>query len=318
MNKMTFSAAVLGMVVSAGAATAQETVMIGEPSWPGARIMANLIGQVIETRLGGEVGYAPGANAVIFAAMDGGRGDIDVHPDVWLPNQQSFVDEYNETVTLSEGSYEGSSGICVPTYMAEEHNIRTIYDLATPAAQELFDSDGDGMGEVWVGASGWASTNTFSVRVRDYGISTFLTPTTEDETVFYSRLRDLIEAQEGAAFYCYAPHYVHALYDVTMLEEPPYDEAMYTMVAADQSANWFEESSIMTGEPVKTIRVAFSNSLFDRNPAAAAFLQAVDMDAAELSELTYQVVENGVETEVAVAAWMEENGDMIDGWLGLN
>lgn len=94
MTKLTLGAAILGMALSAGAASAQETVMIGEPSWPGARIMANLIGQVIETRLGGEVGYAPGANAVIFAAMDGGRGDIDVHPDVWLPNQQSFVDQY--------------------------------------------------------------------------------------------------------------------------------------------------------------------------------------------------------------------------------
>lgn len=318
MKKLTLSATALGLVLSAGAASAQETVMIGEPSWPGARIMANLIGQVIETRLGGEVGYAPGANAVIFAAMDGGRGDIDVHPDVWLPNQQSFVDQYGENVTLSEGSYEGSAGFCVPTYMAEEHNIQSIYDLATPEAQALFDSDGDGMGEIWVGASGWASTNTFSVRVRDYGIGTFLTPTTEDETVFYSRLRDLIENQEGAVFYCYAPHYVHALYDVTMLEEPPYDEALYTMVAADQSANWFEESSIMTGEPVKTIRVAFSNSLFDRNPAAASFLAAIDMEAGELSELTYEVVEQGVEIDVAVAAWMADNGDMIDGWLGLN
>jgi len=181
-----------------------------------------------------------------------------------------------------------------------------------------FGSDGEVVGEGWVGASGWGWTNTFAGRVRDYGIDTCLTPTTEDETVFYSRLRDLIEAQEGAAFYCYAPHYVHALYDVTMLEEPPYDPELYTMVAADQSANWFEESSIQTGEPVKTVRVAFSNSLFDRNPAAAAFLAAIDMEAGELSELTFQVVENGVEIDVAVAAWIEENGDMIDGWLGLN
>ena len=318
MKKLTLSIAALGLALSAGAATAQETVMIGEPSWPGARIMANLIGQVIETRLGGEVGYAPGANAVIFAAMDGGRGDIDVHPDVWLPNQQSFVDQYGANVTLSEGSYEGRSGFCVPTYMAEEHNIRTVFDLATPEAQALFDSDGDGMGEIWVGASGWASTNVHQVKVRDYGIGTFLTPTTEDETVFYSRLRDLIENEEGAVFYCYRPHYVHALYDVTMIEEPAYDDALYNMVSADESANWFEESSIMTGDEVKTVRVAFSNSLFERNPAAAAFLQAIDMDAGELSALTYEVIEQGVEIDVAVAAWIDANGEMVDGWLGLN
>ena len=105
------------LVMMTGGALAQSKVMIGEPSWPGAKIMANVIGQVITKRLGGEVGYAPGANAVIFAAMDGGRGDIDVHPDVWLPNQASFTDEYVDqkgTVALSEGSYEGRSGFCTP------------------------------------------------------------------------------------------------------------------------------------------------------------------------------------------------------------
>lgn len=318
MKKLTLGAVALGMAMTAGTANAQETVMIGEPSWPGAHIMANLIGQVIETRLGGEVGYAPGANAVIFAAMHGGRGDIDVHPDVWLPNQQSFVDEYGENVTLSDGSYEGRAGFCVPTYMAEEHNIRTIYDLATPEAQALFDSDGDGMGEIWVGASGWASTSTHQVKVRDYGIETFLTPTTEDETVYYSRLRGLIENREGAVFYCYSPHYVHALYDVMMIEEPEYDAELFNMVRPDASANWFEESSVTVGDEVKTVRVAFSNSLLERNPAAAAFLQAIDMDADELSALTFQVVESGEEIPAAVSAWIEANTGVIDGWLGLN
>jgi glycine betaine/proline transport system substrate-binding protein len=33
----------------------------------------------------------PGNNATIFQAMDQGKGDIDVHPDVWLPNQESFT-----------------------------------------------------------------------------------------------------------------------------------------------------------------------------------------------------------------------------------
>ncbi|MEX0349249.1 MAG: glycine betaine ABC transporter substrate-binding protein [Paracoccaceae bacterium] len=313
--------ATLALAIVATGAMAQDKVMVGEPSWPGAKIMSRVIGQVIENRLGGEVGYAPGANAVIFAAMDGGRGDIDVHPDVWLPNQSSFTDEYVDqkgTVALSEGSYEGRAGICVPNYMVDEHNIKSIYDLATPAAQELFDSDGDGMGEVWVGASGWASTNTFKVRVRDYGIETFLAPTTEDETVFYSRLKDLIDQQKGAAFYCYAPHYVHALYDVTILEEPEHDAATYKMVQPDQDADWYNKSTVSTGEPVKTVTVAHSKSLEERNPAAASFLANIDMDAGQLSALTYEVVVKGREIDEVVTEWIGNNGDIVDGWLGLN
>ncbi|MBY6068857.1 glycine/betaine ABC transporter substrate-binding protein [Leisingera aquaemixtae] len=321
MKHLAFATAIAALgAAGATTATAQEKVMVGEPSWPGAKIMSRIIGQVIETRLGSEAGYAPGANAVIFASMDGGRGDIDVHPDVWLPNQASFTDEYvgqKGTVALSSGSYEGRAGICVPNYMVEKHGIKSIFDLATPEAQALFDSDGDGMGEVWVGASGWASTNTFKVRVRDYGIETFLTPTTEDETVFYSRLKDLVDQEKGAAFYCYAPHYVHALYDVTILEEPEHDAATYKMVQPDQDADWYNNSHISTGEPVKTVTVAYSSSLKDRNPAAASFLSSIDMSADALSELTYEVVVKGNEIDAVVASWIADNGDTVDTWLGL-
>jgi len=321
MKKLSLLAAAAALVLASNGAFAQSKVVVGEPSWPGAKIMANIIGQIITDRLGGEAGYAPGANAVIFAAMDGGRGDIDVHPDVWLPNQKSFTDEYVDgkgTVGLSEGSYEGRSGFCTPTYMAEEHGIRSVFDLGTPAAQELFDADGDGEGEIWVGASGWASTNVHIVKVRDYGIEPFLAPATEDETVFYSRLKDLIAEKKGVVFYCYKPHYVHALYDVAILEEPDYDPAQYTIVQPDQDADWYNKSKILTGDQVKTIRVAHSRSLVERAPAVAAFLTSIDMSADELSKLTYEVVVQGQEIEPVVAAWIAANGDMVDGWLGLN
>lgn len=312
------SSVALSLVASA--ALAEEKVTVGEPSWPGAKIMSRIIGQVIETRLGGEADYAPGANAVIFAAMDGGRGDIDVHPDVWLPNQSSFTDEYVDqkgTVALSSGNYEGRAGFCTPTYMAQKHGIQSIYDLATPMAQELYDSDGDGMGEVWVGAAGWASTNVHKVKVRDYGIETFLAPSTEDETVFYSRLKDAIEQEKGVVFYCYSPHYVHALYDITMIEEPEHDPDAYTIVQPDQDADWYNKSSISTGDKVKTVTVAYSKSLETRNPAAAAFLSSIDMDAQSLSQLTYQVVIEGKELETVVSQWLADNSDSVDTWLGL-
>ena len=73
-----------------------EDVKIGVPSWTGAQAMAHLLGAVVEMRIGGTVDYVPGNNATIFQGMDQGKGDIDVHPDVWLPNQESFTKKYVE------------------------------------------------------------------------------------------------------------------------------------------------------------------------------------------------------------------------------
>jgi len=301
-------------------AASLDKVVIGQPSWPGAQIISHVLAEVISTDLGGETDFAPGANAVIFEAMDGGRGDIDVHPDVWLPNQASFTDEYVDakgTVALSDGSYAGQTGFCVPTYVAEQ-GVTSVFDLATPEAQELFDTDGDGQGEIWVGATGWASTNVHLVKARDYGIDSFLEPGTEDEAVFYGRLESLIEAEEAAVFYCYSPHYVHALHDVTMLEEPEYDEANYTIVQPDESDAWFEESSISSGDQVKTVRIAYSRSLEERAPAVAELLSRVDLDQDAVSDMTYQVSVLERDMAEVAAEWVAANRGQVDGWLGLS
>ena len=188
--------------------------------------------------------WVPAKNPAIYAGMDAGKGGIDVHPDVWLPNQKSFTDEFvdkKKTVALSEGYYEGRTGFCIPTATAKEHGIRSVYDLATPEAQKVFDGDGDGEGEIWVGASGWASAKINQVKVRDYGIGDFLTPTTEDEAVFYAKMAAAVKDGEGVAFYCYSPHYVHKLHDVTMIEEPQHDKSKYVMVQPNEGPGLVHE-----------------------------------------------------------------------------
>ncbi|MEM9550814.1 MAG: glycine betaine ABC transporter substrate-binding protein, partial [Pseudomonadota bacterium] len=92
----------------------------------------------------------------------------------------------------------------------------------------------------------------------------------------------------------------------------------YRIVTADQDADWFNKSSITTGDLVKTVTVAYSKSLEDRNPAAASFLSQIDMNAGELSKLTFEVVVQGNQIDEVVADWIGANTTIVDGWLGLN
>ena len=299
---------------------AAEKIVIGDPGWPGAKIIANVIKTVITDKLGGEAELVPAKNPAIYAGMDAGKGGIDVHPDVWLPNQQSFTDEYVEkkkTVALSSGSYEGRTGFCAPTAAVKSHGIKSVYDLATPKARKLFDSDGDGRGEIWVGASGWASTKINTVKVRDYGIGDFLEPTTEDEAVFYAKMAAAVKKGEGVVFYCYSPHYVHKLHDVTMIEEPEHNSDDYVIVQPNEDPDWFAKSKITTGDQVKTVRVAYSRSLERRAPAVARFLRNIDLDAGAVSAMTHAVsVEKQDPSQVALD-WVGANTAIVDSWLGL-
>ncbi|MEM9583004.1 MAG: glycine betaine ABC transporter substrate-binding protein [Pseudomonadota bacterium] len=317
LKSLSFAAAVS---VTALPAFAAEEVKIGLPSWTGAQAIGHLLGEIVTSRIGGAVEYVPGNNATIFQAMDQGKGDIDVHPDVWLPNQESFTKKYVDgagTVTLSSNPYEGNQGFCVSQDFAKANSITDIADLGRPDVAALMDSDGNGKGEMWIGAPGWASANVNEVKTRDYGLLDFIEPIRAEESVKTARIKDSIAKGEGYAFYCYKPHAVWFMFDVEMLSEPTYDPAKYVMVQPSDDADWYEKSSVATKDALKEVQIAWSNSLADRSPAIAEFFANFSVTADDVSGLAYEISANGVEPADAAKAWIEANSDRVDAMLGL-
>lgn len=317
MNRLGVFAAVSLFAMPAFAA---EEVKIGLPSWTGAQAIGHVLGEIVTSRIGGQVDYVTGNNATIFQAMDQGKGDIDVHPDVWLPNQQSFTDKYVKeagTVTLSSNPYEGNQGFCVSKDFASANNITDIADLGRPDVAALMDSDGNGKGEMWIGAPGWASANVNEVKTRDYGLLDFIEPIRAEESVKTARIKDSIAKGEGYAFYCYKPHAVWFMFDVEMLTEPTFDEAKYKMIQPSDDADWYEKSSVATKDALKDVQIAWSNSLEERSPAIAEFFANFQLTADDVSGLAFEISANGKDPADVAKEWVEANSDRVDAMLGL-
>ena len=301
-------------------AFAAEEVKIGVPSWTGAQAIAYLLGEIVETRIGGTVEYVPGNNATIFQAMDQGKGDIDVHPDVWLPNQESFTKKYVDeagTVTLSSNPYQGNQGFCVTEDFGTANDITDIADLGRPDVASMRDSDGNGLGEMWIGAPGWASANVNEVKTRDYGLLDFVEPIRAEESVKTARIKDSIAKGEGYAFYCYKPHAVWFMFDVRMLTEPTFDPAKYIMVQPSDDADWYDKSMVATKDALKDVQIAWSNSLVDRSPAIADFFTNFGLTADDVSQLAFEISANGRDPADVAEEWVNANADRVDAWLGL-
>ncbi|MDP6190426.1 MAG: glycine betaine ABC transporter substrate-binding protein [Gammaproteobacteria bacterium] len=317
LKSFTIAAAVS---LCASPALAGEKVNIGVPSWTGAQAIAHLLAAVVEMRIGGEAEMVPGNNATIFQAMDQGKGDIDVHPDVWLPNQESFTKKYVDgagTVTLSSNYYEGNQGFCVSKNFSEANNITDIADLGRPDVAAQMDSDGNGRGEMWIGAPGWASANVNEVKARDYGLLDFIEPIRAEESVKTARVKDSINKNEGYAFYCYKPHAIWYMFDVKMLTEPTYDPAKYVMVQPSDDADWYSKSSVATKDALKNVQIAWSNSLADRSPAIMEIFERFALTADDVSGFAYEISGNGRDPADVAQEWVENNPDRVDAWLGL-
>lgn len=320
MRKSLTAIGMIATLALAAPAMAAEKVAIGVPSWTGAQAIAHLLKEVVETRIGGEVTLVPGNNATIFQAMGQGKGDIDVHPDVWLPNQESFTNKYvrdEGTVVLSSNPYEGNQGFCVAKDFGEANAITDIADLGRPDVATLMDSDGDGKGEMWIGAPGWASANVNEVKVRDYGLLDFIEPVRAEESVKTARIKDALAKGEGYAFYCYKPHAVWFMFDVYMLTEPTFEEAKYKMIQPSDSPNWYDESFVATKDALKDVQIAWSATLPGRSPAIAEFFSRFQLTADDVSGFAFEISGNGRDPADVAAEWVAANSDRVDGWLGL-
>jgi len=307
------------ITAASSAAMAAEKVNIGAPAWTGAQAIAHLIKEVVESRIGGEANLVPGNNASIFQAMDQGKGDIDVHPDVWLPNQQSFTKKYVDgagTVELSSKPYEGKQSFCVTKAFSEKNKVTSIFDLARPEVAKLMDSDGNGKGEIWIGAPGWASANVNEVKVRDYGLMPFMEPVRAAQAVMTATVGSSIKKGIGYAFYCYSPHAIWFQYDIVRLQEPAFDPAKYKAIQPSDDPDWFAKSKVMTEDALKKVQIAYSKSLKERSPAIAELLANIQLDGETVSDFAFQI-EGGKDAATVAKEWVAKNSKRVDGWLGL-
>ena len=302
---------------------AAETVKIGDPGWPGAKAIAHLLQAVVNDKIGGKAEIVTGNNAAIYGAIDRDKGEIQAHPDIWLPNQEGFTKKLvkgsgSGKLVMSSKAYEGNQGYCVSKNFAKKFNITSIFDLGRPEVVKAMDSDGNGKGEFWIGAPGWASANVNEIKVRDYKLlAAGIEPVTALETVKDARVKDSITKGEGYAFYCYKPHAIWSTFDIVMLTEPKHDPKKYVMVQPNVSPDWKKKSFVASKDALKQIQIGWSLSLEKQSPAIAGFFKRFQLTADEVGKLAYEISTKKRDPNEVAKEYIKNNSKKVNSWLGL-
>ena len=102
-------------------------------------------------------------------------------------------------------------------------------------------------------------------------------------TVSEVAFRDWRRAWPSAVWlYYWTPEWIHAAYDVRSLDEPARTQGCMEL-KLDQE-DWLEASTFNCKHADANIYVAYSNSLGQRNPAAAKFLSQIKLDPAVVND----------------------------------
>lgn len=294
-------------------------VTMPDPNYATATAVMNVIKASAEQELGLQVDtVTTTAVPVIWEAMDRNKGEVDIWPDVWLPNQQGLVDKYvkgSATVKLAANGYTAAQGYCV-TKAAQDAGIKSVYDLADPEKAKIFDSNGDGKGEIWIGAPGWQSTNIERVKARDYGFAEFFDLQATDEAVANAALDKADKAGKPWIGYCYGPHQNFALYDIKLLDEPKYDAAKFVIVQPNDDPAWFEKSKVSTGYADTTVHIGYAATLAERQPELAAALERMSFKPEDVSKWAYDIVVDKKPAADVAKAWITANPEIVGKWYG--
>ena len=201
---------------------------------------------------------------------------------------------------------------------AAEMDITSIFDLGRPEVVAAMDSDGNGKGEFWIGADGWASANVNEVKVRDYKLlDAGIEPVRAAEAVKNARVLDSIKKGEGYAFYCYKPHAIWGMADVVMLTEPTHDPAAYKMVQPKEDADWYKNSYVASKDALKNIQIGWGTSLEGKSPAIVEFFNNFQLTSDDVYWLAYEVSVMKRDPADVARDLMSQNEDTVDCWLGL-
>ncbi len=302
-------------VALSGAAQAQEAIAISDLNWNGAKAIGYVIKGIIEGPMGGEANIIQGMNnqAVIYEGMDKGDGSVDIHTDMWMPNHQASWDKYvEEAGTIRTNSpYQGTSNIYVPAFASDL--VSSIEDLADPAVAALFDTDGDGLGEYWPGASSWASTKRWQIKFKSYGLDNLWEPNIVEADVFKASLDAAYNAGEPMLFYYWTPEAIHVKYDLSVVEEPARFPGCEDVDL--DAENWLEVSTFECVIASNDVYVAHSASLEERNPAVAQMLSNIQLDGQMVAGWISAIFEEGKDPADVAADWIAENEDLVNSWI---
>jgi len=300
----------------AGPAMAAETVVIGMPAWPSAQVTAHIIADTLEEKFGVDAELRERGTMTILA--DIGQGAIEVHPEVWLPNLSGMVDKLGTKeglLRLSPHGVAASQNICATKDTLDQTGIKAVSDLTRPEIASQFDSDGDGKGEIWIGAPTWSSTEIEKVRAKSYGYDKTMNLLEMPEDVAMAAVDAAASLSKPIVFYCYAPHHVFQLHDIVRLEEPAYDPARWTLVKRADDPNWLAKSQADTAWDLSHFHVAYASKLDGEMPKVAHFLSAIAFQPADITAMSYAVEVEGKPVEEVARTWITENANRIGEWV---
>ena len=307
---------VLLAFVGGTAHAAKGLIKIAENDWTGNHVNIWLSKIILEEELDYEV-------ELVFASFTATWTAIaadDMHVAMDFPLSYSidaiaeFVTEKKQVEFVGPNGVANQARLYVPTYLVEGDPERGIEPLgADLASYQNLNKYKSAFARPESGDKGFLLDNVpewnnqTEERIAAFGWE-FKTFYSGSDAASIAELKSAYAKGEPILFHLWEPHWIHAEYDLTALELPPYTDECYGLVEG-------AEATFACQWPTDPGNTIVGTGFEDEFPGPYQFFKKFSLTNAQYAHMQGAVELNGQTAERAVRDWMADNESVWRAWL---
>ena len=303
------------LLIFSGPLIAKEPVVFADLSWESIQLHNRIAGFIFTHGYGEKVDY-------LFVDLTAGlmgleRGDIDINMELWPTFNLDWWDKARAKKTVVDlgVNFEGASqGWYVPTYVikgdpkrgikASAPDLKSVFDL--PRYWELFrDAENKKFGRLLNGPTRWVAHDINITKLEGYGLDkNYKAFSPGSGTALDTAIVTAYKQGKPILFYYWEPTWLLGRYDMTRLEEPPFDEKL-----------WTPEGKFLCTWLTATTYVVANSKFLEKNPPLAAFLKNYSTSLEQNQKALSWLEDNGNDMAKGAIWFLKEYPDTWKGWI---
>jgi len=282
----------------------QDTVRLAVNPWPGSAANAHVAAVILERELGLDVTFVEIDENAQWAGLD--DGSIDASLEIWpsghADNVATYIDELGTVEHGGPLGAVGQIGWFIPTALLAQNPGLTTWEGLRGAESIFATTETRGSGRFLAADPSFVQFDEHIIRNLDLDL---VVVQSGSEAAQLATVEAAIGRGDPVLFYFYTPHWLHARYELTMVELPAWTEDCEALPATDRDC----------GYPEDVLFKAFHSGLAERLPQAHAVLSALRLRNADQDAITFAMDVEGLDAMAAARAWVDANASIWRTWL---
>jgi glycine betaine/proline transport system substrate-binding protein len=294
---------------------ANQKIVFADLSWDSIQFHNRVAGFIIEKGYGYPVEY-------LFVDITPGlmgleRGDVDIDMELWPTYNLEWWEKAQadgSVLNLGINFENATQGWYVPTYLIKGDPARNIEPLAPDLKRvadlekywELFrDPESPEKGRLINGPAGWVAHDINITKLEGYGLDRYFQAFSPGSgTALDTYIATSYERGRPVLFYYWEPTWLLGKYDMTLLEETPFDEKL-----------WTPENKFACQWLSATTYIVAGKTFAERFPDVTSFLRNYRTSLEVNQKALAYMHETGATPDEAARWFLTHNPGMWKSWI---